>query len=100
MTDIYLHTADEQAMLTALTAAGLTHNGKAVSTHDASVAMIGTLSQPTGQMLMDDDGIEYPEYAPIPGYHCNVRTDSTTIIDALASVTINVTLPSVEWAWG
>lgn len=98
MTDIYLHTDDKQAMLDALTASGLTHNGEACSTHEAAVAMIGTLSQPTGQMLTDSEGVEYPEYAPISGYHCNIRTDSTAIIDALASVTITVTSPSVEWA--
>lgn len=98
MTDIYLHTDDKQAMLTALAAAGLTHNGEACSTHEAAVAMIGTLSRPTGNILMDSGGIEYLEMEPIPGYHCNVRTGSQAVIDALAAVTISVTSPSVEWA--
>ena len=98
MTDIYLHASDEQTMIDALTAAGLTHNGQACSTHDAAVAMLGTLSRATGNTLTGEDGNEYPEYAPIPGYHCNVRTVSQVLIDALASVTINVASPSVKWA--
>lgn len=33
--------------------------------------IIGTIYQPTGVMLTDSDGNEYPEMEAIPGYHVN-----------------------------
>ena len=36
-----------------------------------TIDIIGTIHKPTGTMLTDSDGIEYPEYAPITGYHIN-----------------------------
>ena len=36
-----------------------------------TIDIIGIIHKPTGVMLADSDGIEYPEYAPIPGYHIN-----------------------------
>ena len=32
---------------------------------------IGTIHRPTGTMLTNSEGDEYPEFAPIPGYHIN-----------------------------
>lgn len=37
--------------------------------------VIGIIQQPTGTMLTDDEGFEYPEMAPIPGWHVNMRGD-------------------------
>ena len=36
-----------------------------------SIDIIGTIHKPTGVILTDSDGMEYPEYAPIPGWHLN-----------------------------
>lgn len=33
--------------------------------------IIGIIYQPTGQTLTDSEGNEYPEMAPIAGYHVN-----------------------------
>lgn len=38
--------------------------------------VIGTIYEPTGNTLTDDEGNEYPEMAPIPGYHANLIADS------------------------
>ena len=38
--------------------------------------LIGTIFEPTGVMLTDDEGNEYPEQAAIPGYHVNIRADA------------------------
>ena len=36
-----------------------------------TIDIIGIIHKPTGVMLTDSGGIEYPEYAPIPGWHIN-----------------------------
>ena len=38
--------------------------------------LIGTIFEPTGNTLTDDEGNEYPEQAAIPGYHVNIRADA------------------------
>jgi hypothetical protein len=38
----------------------------------ANIDTIGVIYKPTGEMLQGDDG-EYPEMAPIPNWHVNVR---------------------------
>jgi len=35
--------------------------------------IIGTIYEPTGNMLTGEDGTEYPEMATIDGYHANLR---------------------------
>jgi len=37
-----------------------------------AIDLIGTVYKPTGKMLQSDEG-EFPEMAPVPGYHANVR---------------------------
>jgi hypothetical protein len=41
--------------------------------HDYAIDVVGTLHEPTGTMLKDDEGNEYPETAPVDGWHVNVR---------------------------
>ena len=41
--------------------------------HNHSFDIVGLIHEPTGNMLTDDEGIEYPEMAPIPGWHVNLR---------------------------
>ena len=42
-------------------------------THDYAIDLVGTIYEPTGNTLTDDEGNEYPETAPLDGYHVNVR---------------------------
>jgi len=37
--------------------------------------VIGVIYKPTGEMLTDDDGGEYPEMAAIDGWHSNLITE-------------------------
>lgn len=46
-------------------------------TYSAAVDYVGTVHRPTGAMITDDDGVEYPETAPVDGYHANVRGNLT-----------------------
>ena len=42
-------------------------------THDYAIDLVGVIYAPTGNTLTDDEGNEYPETAPVDGWHVNVR---------------------------
>ena len=42
-------------------------------THDYAIDVVGVIHEPTGNMLTDAEGNEYPETAPVDGWHVNVR---------------------------
>lgn len=72
---IYLRAPDEAAMMEALDAAGLVDDDQQTIGGDPfkiRVTMLPTLHEPTGETLVDGEGFEYPEMAPVPGYHVNV----------------------------
>ena len=68
------------------------------NTHDYGVFLIPTLLAPTGVMLKDEDGNEYPEKTPLEGYHANLITHNGTIIKALKGITIQVNKPLLKVA--
>ena len=41
--------------------------------HDYAIDVVGTLHEPTGTMLTDDEGNEYPEMSAMTGWHVNIR---------------------------
>jgi hypothetical protein len=41
--------------------------------HDYAIDVVGTIHEPTGTMLTDEEGNEYPEMAPMAGWHVNIR---------------------------
>jgi hypothetical protein len=44
------------------------------NTPDYAIDLVGIIKKPTGNMLVDEaSGIEYPEMAPLDGYHINIR---------------------------
>lgn len=40
---------------------------------DYSIDLVGIIQEPTGNIITSADGFEYPEMAPVPGYHVNIR---------------------------
>jgi hypothetical protein len=64
-------------------------------THDYSIDLVGTIYEPTGNTLTDDEGNEYPETAPVDGWHVNVRLvgdamrETVEALDALYGVVPN-----------
>jgi len=40
---------------------------------DHAFDIVGLIYKATGVMLTDDEGMEYPEMAPVPGWHINLR---------------------------
>lgn len=69
--------------------------------HDYAIDVVGTIHEPTGTMLTDDEGNEYPEMAPVDGWHINIRLvgdakrETVEALDATHGVTPNS--PSRVW---
>ena len=69
--------------------------------HNHSFDIVGLIHEPTGNMLTDAEGMEYPEMAPIPGWHVNLRIrgdymrDEAEAIDSQYGVT--PTTPYRSW---
>ena len=69
--------------------------------HDYAIDVVGVIQEPTGTMLTDNDGNEYPETAPVDGWHVNVRLvgdamrETVEALDASHGVTPNS--PSRVW---
>lgn len=70
--------ATQQDFISEYTAKGLTtkneHNEDVLvtATHDYSIDVVGVIYKPTGEMIEGEDGLFFPEQAPIAGYHVNV----------------------------
>lgn len=54
-----------------------------------NIDIIGTLYEPTGNVLKDDEGMEYPEMQPISGFHIN--TDA--LIEGADDYLVKPTIP-------
>lgn len=69
--------------------------------HDYAIDVVGVLHEPTGNTLTDDEGNEYPETAPVDGWHVNIRLvgdamrETVEALDASHGVTPNS--PSRVW---
>lgn len=70
-------------------------------THDYAIDVVGVIQEPTGTMLTDDEGNDYPEMAPVDGWHINIRLvgdamrDTVEALDTSHGVTPNS--PSRVW---
>ena len=120
MQDYYLKTADEQSLWEALETAGLAkkeydrEDPLNVRPEDLemdaewsptgayewvftgiALDVIGPIYEPTGNMLTDDEGIEYPEMVAVDGYHANLIAEEG--IEGLPEITAPDT-PYRKWA--
>lgn len=68
---------------------------------DHAIDIVGVIHEPTGNILTDAEGNQYPETAPIDGWHINIRLSGDArradveALDALYGVTPNS--PSRVW---
>lgn len=70
-------------------------------TQDYAIDVVGIIMDPTGNTLVDDEGFEYPEMAPLPGWHINIRLmgdDRRADVEAL-DVTYGVIPTSPRRVW-
>ena len=69
--------------------------------HDYAIDVVGTIYEPTGETLTDDEGVAYPAMAPVDGWHVNIRLvgdamrETVEALDASHGVTPNS--PSRVW---
>jgi len=62
----------------------------------ANIDTIGLIYKPTGEMLLGEDG-EYPEMAPIEGWHVNVRLVDGEDAEALEPFEVSPQTPVRVW---
>ena len=119
-TDFYLRLSAESDMPTVLSAfyrqdyvtvvdeetgeSSLVEDGESyllTHSHEYAIDVVGTIQEPTGTMLTDDEGNEYPEMAPVDGWHVNIRLvgdavrETVEALDTTHGVTPNS--PSRVW---
>ena len=86
MTDYYLKLANEADMPTVLSHF-YNEDGNLVSnTSDYAIDVVGTLHEPTGATLTDDDGMEYPEMQDMTGWHVNIRLTGDAMRDTVEAL--------------
>ncbi len=62
-----------------------------------NIDTIGVIYKPTGEMLQGEDG-PYPEMAPIPGWHVNVRVMPGEDASVLQAHAVTPATPVRVWA--
>jgi|TARA_A100001015_G_C14933280_1_gene689354 hypothetical protein len=100
--DWFVKADSRDALLTALDGTdivGEDEDGNKVlhSTKAIGVDEVGTIYAPTGNTLTDDDGNEYPEIAPVTGYHLNLRKmrdEADSIITILEDADLTIDPPA------
>jgi hypothetical protein len=104
MTDYLLRAPDEAALWAALLAAGVVAEQPDVSgtlvklpMAGAALDVVGLIYQPTGVMLTDADGMPYPEMAPVPGFHANLRTEGPLPDEQLALLPLVTPPPATPY---
>ena len=69
--------------------------------HDYAIDVVGTLHEPTGTMLTDDEGNEYPEMAAVDGWHVNIRLVGDAVRETVEALDVSHGLtpnsPSRVW---
>ncbi len=84
--DFYLKLPNEADMSTILSDF-YDEEGEFVSnTADYSIDVVGTLQEPTGNTLTDDDGMEYPEMQAMTGWHVNIRLTGDAMRDTVEAL--------------
>lgn len=74
MRTFYLRADSHEDLLEALAEAGyeLPDGRIQYDSREHCIIKRGTLYQPTGTMLTDSEGFEYPEMEAVPGYHADL----------------------------
>jgi hypothetical protein len=60
-----------------------------------SVAVIGAIGRPTGEIIPGPDGADVPEMAALPGWHVNIRAPMTH--PAFAPYIVHPAAPAVAF---
>lgn len=80
--DIHLKFPNESTATSLMLEAGLLQQieDQVVQGQGQMIDIIGSIHKPTGVMLTDEEGSEYPEMSDVGGWHVNMRGDLPEII--------------------
>ena len=53
---------------------------------DYAIDVVGTLHEPTGNTLTDEDGMEYPEMQAMSGWHVNIRLTGDAVRETVEAL--------------
>ena len=56
------------------------------NTSDYAMDVVGTLHEPTGNTLTDEDGMEYPEMQAMSGWHVNIRLTGDAVRETVETL--------------
>ena len=56
------------------------------NTSNYAIDVVGTLSEPTGNTLTDDNDMEYPEMQALDGWHVNIRLVGDEVREAVEAL--------------
>ena len=56
------------------------------NTANYAIDVVGTLSEPTGNTLTDDNDMEYPEMQDLDGWHVNIRLIGDEVREAVEAL--------------
>ncbi len=94
MNDNFLKFGCRQDALNALSAFGMASDGVFVQATDHfAVDPVGIIYKPTGVMLTDSSGMEYPERQAVEGFHVNIRMVNGDLPDALLAFCLSPVNP-------
>jgi hypothetical protein len=85
-TDFYLKLANEASMATVLSDFYNEDSEFVPNTSDYSIDIVGTLHEPTGNTLTDDEGMEYPEMQAMTGWHVNIRLTGNAVRETVEAL--------------
>lgn len=102
MKDYFLRADNREQIDQALQSAGLLFyvDGELITPEEVVVYYVGAVFRPTGIMLMDEEGNEYPEEKPVDGYHVNLRAALTPEQEALLPIIPEPANPQAIFAGG
>lgn len=82
MNTIYLKFQDETTAKTVLAEYVSAEGDWITDSHTHSLDPVGFIYRPTGNVLTDESGAEYPEMTAIQGYHINFLGDLLAVASA------------------
>lgn len=84
--DYHLKLTNEASMATVLSDFYNEEGELVTNTPDYAIDVVGTLYEPTGVILTNAEGLDYPEMQAITGWHVNIRLPNdnmSTIVDSI-----------------
>jgi hypothetical protein len=99
--DYHLKLTDSASMATVLSDFYNEEGELVLDTADYAIDIVGIIHEPTGVILTDAEGIDYPEMQAITGWHVNIRLPNdnmSTIVDSIYE-TYGVTPETPSRVW-